>query len=280
MFQSPMLREPVVHPLAEVRRAPTRPSPFASSICGADLVDGDQPVVGDAEDERRVAAPAVRDRRARRGRPRRGGRAPRGRPTIWSAASRVESAVQPAVVVVEAAGLVDRHQHRQAVLLRELEVLAAAAGRDVDDARALVERDVVPGDHAVVDRAAGAERVERPLVAQADELLAAHPLRRSARPDSARRRPSRRSRCSPYSASGFTAAATFAGSVHGVVVQTTSASPRPVEERQADEERRVGALLVDARLRELVLARATCRSAGTTPSSGGRGRASRARGRS
>jgi hypothetical protein len=29
----------------------------------------------------------------------------------------------------------------------------------------------------------------------------------------------------PYSASGLTAAATFAGSVHGVVVHTTSASP-------------------------------------------------------
>jgi hypothetical protein len=29
----------------------------------------------------------------------------------------------------------------------------------------------------------------------------------------------------PYSASGFTAAATFAGSVHGVVVQITSDSP-------------------------------------------------------
>ena len=44
---------------------------------------------------------------------------------------------------------------------------------------------------------------------------------------------------SPYSASGLTAAATFAGSVHGVVVQTTSDSPSRPHERKADEERRM-----------------------------------------
>ena len=47
---------------------------------------------------------------------------------------------------------------------------------------------------------------------------------------------------------GLTAAATFAGSVHGVVVQTTSALARPVEQREPDEERRVGLVLVDCRL--------------------------------
>ena len=83
--------------------------------------------------------------------------------------------VQPAVVVVEAAGLVHGRQHVEVVHLRELEVLAAAAGRDVDDARALVERDLVPRDHAVLHRSRG-ELVERARVAPADELLAALPL--------------------------------------------------------------------------------------------------------
>ena len=67
-------------------------------------------------------------------------------------------AVQPAVVVVEAPGLVHRRQDRQVVHARELEVLGAAAGRDVDDPRALLERDLVPRDHAVLDRARPARR--------------------------------------------------------------------------------------------------------------------------
>ena len=43
---------------------------------------------------------------------------------------------------------------------------------------------------------------------------------------------------------------TFAGNVHGVVVQTTTCSSFSVEQREANEERRVGAILVDAGLRE------------------------------
>ena len=70
-------------------------------------------------------------------------------------------AVQPAVVVVEAAGLVDRRQDRQAERAAELEVLAAAARRDVDDAGALLERDLVPRDDPVLDARARAEVVER-----------------------------------------------------------------------------------------------------------------------
>ncbi len=73
---------------------------------------------------------------------------------------------------VEAARLVDGRQHRQVVDLSELEVLLARPGRDVDDARALLERDLVPGDDAVLDLAAGAEVVEGAAVAKADELLA------------------------------------------------------------------------------------------------------------
>ena len=51
--------QPVVHALAHVLGHPFD-APFASSIGSRTLVDADEPVVGDAEDERRVAAPAVR----------------------------------------------------------------------------------------------------------------------------------------------------------------------------------------------------------------------------
>ena len=58
---------------------------------------------------------------------------------------------QPAVLVEDLAVLVDRRQHRQALALAQLEVLAAAARRDVDDAGSLLERDLVPGDDPVLD---------------------------------------------------------------------------------------------------------------------------------
>jgi len=51
----------------------------------------------------------------------------------------------------------------------------------------------------------------------------------------------------------LTAAATFAGSVHGVVVQTTDRLAGPITQREAHLQRGVGALLVDTRLGELVL---------------------------
>ena len=69
------------------------------------------------------------------------------------------------------------------------------------------------------------EVVERALVAKADELLAAHLLDEVLLRDSARPRPSRRPRAGRTPRPGLTAAATFAGSVHGVVVQTTSDWP-------------------------------------------------------
>ena len=103
-------------------------------------------------------------------------------------------AVQPAVVVVEAAGLVDRRQHRQAERAAELEVLGAGAGRDVDDPGALLERDLVPRDDAVLDARAGREVVERALVAQADELRSRARAGRRCRRGSAPRAPTRRSR--------------------------------------------------------------------------------------
>ena len=103
--------------------------------------------------------------------------------------------VQPAVVVVEAARLVDRHQHRQIVHPRQARSPPGAApGRDVDDPGPVLERDLVPRDHAVLDRRARAELVERPGVAPADELLAAPALGERLVGIRARPRPTRRSR--------------------------------------------------------------------------------------
>ena len=96
--------------------------------------------------------------------------------TICSAASAGAEPVQPAEVRVEAAGLVDGHHDREVVHARELEVLGAAARRDVDDPGALLERHVLPGDHPVLDLLGGRQVVERPLVAEPDEVGAAGAL--------------------------------------------------------------------------------------------------------
>ena len=85
-------------------------------------------------------------------------------------------AVEPAVVVVEPARLVDRGQHREVVHAREVEVLGAAARGDVDDPGAVLEGHVVPRDHAVLDGRGGRELVERALVPQPDEVGAAAAL--------------------------------------------------------------------------------------------------------
>ena len=81
------------------------------------------------------------------------------------------------------------------------------------------------------DLGARPERVERALVRPPDERRARERpherlvrIERDRDPVAVSRR--------PYSASGWTAAATFAGSVHGVVVQTTSASPVASRERK------------------------------------------------
>ncbi len=154
--------------------------------------------------------------------------------------------VQPAVRVEEAAGFVNRHQHRQVVDLAELEVLLPGAGRDVDDPGPLVERDVLPRDHAMLHLRAGPELVERARVAPADELLTALQLHeflvgvpgpsnpftvvapavlgvRLDRGGNVRRQRPRRRRPD-----------------HERLV-------RPVEQREPDEQGRVGAVLVDAR---------------------------------
>ena len=78
----------------------------------------------------------------------------------------------------------------------------------------------------MLDARTGREVVERPLVAEPDELGARERGATNVLVGEARRRaPTRRSRAARSSPSGLTAAATFAGSVHGVVVQTTIDSP-------------------------------------------------------
>ena len=141
----------------------------------AKLLDGDEPVVGEPEDERCVAAPAERV-------------AVRDRAVIGQEPSLLEiadqlvgrlhrgEAVEPAVLGREATALVDGREDVERERPRELEVLGAAARSDVDDPRARVERDLVPRDDAMLDGGTGAERVERALVAPPDELRSAQPL--------------------------------------------------------------------------------------------------------
>jgi hypothetical protein len=161
-------------------------------------------------------------------------------------------AVQPTVLVVETARLVDGRQDRQVVDAGELEVLGAAARRDVDDAGALVHRDLVPGDHAVLDRRPRRERVEGAVVVEPDELRAGdgldEPLVREARgqhPLAVGAAPVRLLRVNR------------GGDVRGQRPRCRRPDderlPGPLPQREPDEERRVGAVLIDARLRELVL---------------------------
>ncbi len=74
------------------------------------------------------------------------------------------------------ARLVDRRDDGQVVDARQLEVLGAAARRDVDDPRALVERDLVPRDHAMHDARLRRQVVEGTGVLEADELGARRAL--------------------------------------------------------------------------------------------------------
>jgi hypothetical protein len=85
--------------------------------------------------------------------------------------------VQPAVVLVEAARLVDRGEHGEIVLLGELEVLGTAPGGDVDDAGTRCKIDLVPGDDAMLDCGSGLERVEGTTVTEPDQLLPPQLLR-------------------------------------------------------------------------------------------------------
>ncbi len=166
--------QPVVHPLLVLGRRPLH-GRVAVEHRLPDLVGGNEPVVDDAEDEGRPAAPADRVAVGDRGR----------LDEQMALAQRLDHridhflrrlALQLAVAGQHPPGLVDRRKYRQVVDSRELEVLRPGPGRDVDDARALVERDLVPGDHPVDDTVLGGELVEGPLVLETDELFAAHAL--------------------------------------------------------------------------------------------------------
>ncbi len=87
---------------------------------------------------------------------------------------------EPAEALDVATRLVERADDRQTERLAQVVVLGAAAGRDMDDAGALVLADVLPGDHAMpvlgtlqVARERGRDRIElieRPGVVPADEI--------------------------------------------------------------------------------------------------------------
>ena len=160
--------QPVLHPLAVLRR---RPLDAAGGLDHrlAHLVAADEPLVHQPVDQLGAAAPAdgvaVGDL-ARLDHP---APLPQVLDDLLRGVAGV-AAVQPAEALVEGARLVHRHDRGQALAHAQLEVLGAAAGRDVDDARALVHRDLVPADNAVLDPVLGGQLVERPVVPQPDQL--------------------------------------------------------------------------------------------------------------
>ena len=212
--------QPVVHALAHVGRRPLDRRVRVEQRL-AELVDGDQPVVGDAPDERGVAAPAM-------------GIAVLVRPRLDEEA-RLREAAHDLI-----RGLDRREPVQPPVACRRSGPPRppgrAPGGRGGDRARSppgrhrarcgrcpcpprarprpTESRGARPRRRARGDRrrARGSARRRGPRRGRA---------RRTRPSDSARRRPTRPFSRRPYSASGFTAAATFAGSVQGVVVQTT-----------------------------------------------------------
>src|SRR4029453_1698287 len=134
-------------------------------------VDADEPVVRDAEDQRRRAAPAVwvsMHDLSRLDEPSALGQV---LDDLVGGLDRAR-AVKPAERLVEPAGVVHGDDHAEAQVAPELEVLGPRAGGDGDDAGSLVERHLVPGDDAMLGAAHPWKVVERPVVAQADEVLA------------------------------------------------------------------------------------------------------------
>ena len=155
----------------------------------------DVPLVDEAEDERRAAAPAVRVAVVDRLEP---VEATLALEVLDDRLGDVAD-IPPrerAEAVQEDPGFVERGHDRQPERAAELEVLGAAARCDVDDARPLVLADLGPGDDPVlvrnvrrVGRARGERRlhggqvVERPGVAPADHVRAGHLLEDLERPD-------------------------------------------------------------------------------------------------
>ncbi len=127
--------------------------------------------------------------------------------------------------------------------MRQLEVLATAARGDVDDPRAGVQGHVVPGDDPMLDVAARPELVERATVAPPDKLCAFQHLREGLVGEERNRHP----------VAGLEQAVLRTGVDRGGDVgRQRPGSRRPhddglaltVEQREANGQRRVGALLV------------------------------------
>ena len=161
--------------------------------------------------------------------------------------------------------LVERRDDRQAERLAELEVLGAAARRDVDDAGPLVLADLGPRRRPGARTASG-------VVASCPRRTPSAPRagRRTARRSASRRGPRRAPPRGPRTARergleralaepelvarpggrGRSAAPArrrprrSRSASTGVVVQTRSASPGPVDEREPDRQPRILAVLV------------------------------------
>ena len=164
--------QPVLHALAEVRGRPL------DRVVGvdhrlADLVAADEPLVDDAEDQLRPAAPAVRIAVLV------GLLAQEPAAALEVLDDEVGHLVRAvarelAVALDEEPRFVDGHEHGQLLALADLEVLGAAARRDVDDPRALVHGDVGIADHPVGDLGLRRQVVEAGDVGASDQLSAAH----------------------------------------------------------------------------------------------------------
>jgi hypothetical protein len=134
----------------------------------------------------------------------------------------------------------------------ELEVLLPGSRGDVHDARALLERDVVPRDHPVLDASARAEVVERSPVAQPDELLPLDaPDERLVRV--ARDRDPLPSLPQPVLGIGLHRGRDVRGQRPRRRRPDDERLARVVEQREPHVQGRVAPLLVDAGLGELVL---------------------------
>ena len=184
---------------------------------------------------------------------------------------------EPPVARMEAARLVDGREHGEVVRARQLEVLASTPGRDVDDPGALGELDALPRDHPVIDVLRRRQIVERADVAPADEVAAALDLDEALVGVVLRPRPTRPRRC------GRTRSPGGRRRPRSPAASTASSSRRratPRHDRRAAGARTATGAPAPGRRRpgSARAARARCRSAGTTPTSGGRGTASRARG--
>src|SRR6266550_3690049 len=242
--------EPVLHALPVERGRPLHARVGFEEL-RTELLDRNEPVVDDAENQRRLAPPAVRVS-VHIG--------PRvlEQPALAQIAEDLvgsldgRGSVQPAVLGEETPALVDRNQHGQVVHPRELEVLGAGARRDVDDARPFLERDLVPRDDTVDDLVRGRQVVVRAFVLEPNEIGPARALDERVLGEAFDRDPLPR-----------VLLAVFGGGIdRGRDVRgQRPRGGRPDDERlpvapfqrEANEEGWVRLVAVDVRLRELVL---------------------------